>query len=130
MPSAPLIERVVTVLASVFVPISLASSIFGMNVQEINESGHSVWSFALCAILLWLLTGAVWMAWQARRNYKVATHRVLSSDDTRDLWHDSGPKARKRLIHEEYPGWHIGAVTRLLYLFGFRRLEKFGQTAV
>jgi Mg2+ and Co2+ transporter CorA len=45
-------SHIVTVLAFIFVPISLASSIFGMNVQQINDSGHSIFSFVYTSIVL------------------------------------------------------------------------------
>jgi hypothetical protein len=42
----------VTVLAFIFIPISLASSIFGMNVQQVNGTGRGVWSFVYTSIVL------------------------------------------------------------------------------
>ena len=47
----------VTILAFIFVPMNLASSIFGMNVQEINETGHSIWTFVTTAAALLILSG-------------------------------------------------------------------------
>lgn len=49
-----------TILAFVFVPISLSTSIFGMNVQEINSSGHDVWIFVVTTIVLVGLALAAW----------------------------------------------------------------------
>jgi uncharacterized membrane protein len=46
----------VTVLAFIFIPISLASSIFGMNVQQINESGPEIWNFLYTSLVLWTLS--------------------------------------------------------------------------
>lgn len=37
----------VTLLAFIFIPLSLGTSIFGMNVQEINGSGHGIWVFVV-----------------------------------------------------------------------------------
>ena len=66
-----------TILAFFFIPISLASSIFGMNVQEINNTGKGIWQFAVTAIVLtglalgsWGLTNLglrVRNAWKKRR---------------------------------------------------------------
>ncbi|KAL8631135.1 hypothetical protein Q9189_003169 [Teloschistes chrysophthalmus] len=50
----------VTTLAFIFIPTSLASSIFGMNVQEINSTGKPIWTFILTAILL---TSAAVVTW-------------------------------------------------------------------
>lgn len=63
----------VTILAFIFVPTSLASSIFGMNVQEINNTGNSIWKFLVTAILLtgaaiaaWFLSGLAQAKWHSR----------------------------------------------------------------
>lgn len=43
-----------------YVPISVAGTIFGMNVKEINDSGHSIFAFlVMCAVLL-LVTFFSW----------------------------------------------------------------------
>lgn len=47
----------VTVLAFIFIPMNLASSIFGMNVQEINRTGHSIWPFVYTAVALLAFSG-------------------------------------------------------------------------
>lgn len=41
----------VTILAYFFIPLNLASSIFGMNVQEINSTGWHIWVFVLTAVI-------------------------------------------------------------------------------
>lgn len=101
-----------------------------MNVQEINESGHSVWAFVVCAIAMWLVTAGVWMAWQARRNYKVAEHRALAHNPW--IWKLATKQRREyraSSIRDEYskPG---GRLVSLLYYLGLRRLERSGRTAV
>ncbi|KAF2786191.1 hypothetical protein K505DRAFT_399794 [Melanomma pulvis-pyrius CBS 109.77] len=50
----------VTMLAFIFVPVSLASSIYGMNIQQINESGHSITAFVATAIILLIVTILFW----------------------------------------------------------------------
>jgi hypothetical protein len=74
------------VLAFVFIPINLASSVYGMNVQEINETGHSIWGFLVTASVLLTMSGLAWMGWRASRNWSLildeagralpATHRT------------------------------------------------------
>jgi Mg2+ and Co2+ transporter CorA len=51
----------VTVLAFVFIPINLASSVYGMNVQEINDTGHKIWGFLVTTIVFLILSGLVWV---------------------------------------------------------------------
>jgi hypothetical protein len=46
------LSHIVTVLAFIFVPISLASSIFGVNVQQINQTGCNLWVFVVTSIVL------------------------------------------------------------------------------
>ena len=118
---------VVTVLASVFVPISLASSIFGMNIQEINQSGHSIWTFVVCAISMWLLTGLAWLIWQTRRNFKVAKHRILDSEHmNKDQWSSYSMGQRLHRIKSQFHPYQPmgGAKSSLGYWLGFRTFEK------
>jgi hypothetical protein len=49
---------VVTMLAFVFIPISLATSIFGMNIQELNSTGQPIWGFVVTAVAT--LAAAFW----------------------------------------------------------------------
>lgn len=119
----------VTVLASIFVPISLASSIFGMNLQEINRSGHSIWAFVLCAIAMWVATGAAWLAWQARRNWKVARSRLHRMSHVRENWPSKGIAQKGRWIRAEYASGREMSKP-VSYFLGLRRLEKAGQSSV
>ena len=115
----------VTVLASVFVPISLASSIFGMNIQEINQSGHSIWTFVVCAFSMLALTSIACLTWQARRNYKVLQHRACDEANfVLPTWQ------KKKVLEKVLSTWrqfHSDIEypkQRALYRAGFRRAEK------
>ncbi len=50
----------VTVLAFVYVPVNLATSIFGMNIQQLNKSGPNIWVFIVTTIVALLVTGSSW----------------------------------------------------------------------
>lgn len=50
-------------LAFVFVPLSLVSSFFGMNVKELNSGSTSLWVFFVAAIVL--LLGSLLVIWLA-----------------------------------------------------------------
>ena len=52
----------VTILAFIYVPINLATSVFGMNLQELNQNGQRFWSFIVTAIIALLITGFVWLS--------------------------------------------------------------------
>ena len=49
-----------TILAFIFLPVSLASSIFGMNVQQINSTRSSIRAFVVNAIILLVLASGLW----------------------------------------------------------------------
>lgn len=53
-------STILTALATIYLPLSLATSIFGMNLQEMNGSGPKIWIFAVvCAVILILTSAAV-----------------------------------------------------------------------
>ncbi len=51
---------VVTILAFIYVPLNLATSIFGMNIHQLNQSGQSIWVFFTTAVVALLVTGGSW----------------------------------------------------------------------
>lgn len=96
-----------------------------MNVQEINESGHSVWAFVVCAVAVWMITGGMWMAWQVRQNFKVAKHRAVASAP----WFSAeGTRYQTAYIRREYSKIG-GRLTRPFHYLRLRRLEKSGRSA-
>ncbi|KAJ4992957.1 hypothetical protein SVAN01_01661 [Stagonosporopsis vannaccii] len=50
----------VTILAFILLPVSVASSIYGMNVQQINQTGPSIVAFVITAIALCAGCGMLW----------------------------------------------------------------------
>lgn len=42
-----------------------------MNVQEINDTGHSIWGFLVTASVLLTVSGLAWMGWRASRNWSL-----------------------------------------------------------
>jgi hypothetical protein len=66
---------IVTVLAFIFIPISLASSIFGMNVQQINETGHSIFPFIYTSIVLLTISG---LSYSFRHSVKRLVDKIAS----------------------------------------------------
>ncbi|KAI1128884.1 hypothetical protein F5Y10DRAFT_277093 [Nemania abortiva] len=52
--------KLITVLAIFFVPISLSTSVFGMNIHELNENGQSLWVFILTTVLIVAATMTAW----------------------------------------------------------------------
>lgn len=94
----------VTILAFIFLPTSLTSSVFGMNVQEINNTGKSIWIFMVTAILLtsaavtaWFLTGLARVKWHSRDNepapFWAGAHRSRKRRFSHVMWLLSHPNA-------------------------------------
>ena len=52
--------KIFTVLAFVYVPLNLATSIFGMNLQQLNNNGRPLSVFVITAILALVGTGIIW----------------------------------------------------------------------
>ena len=67
--------KIFTVLAFFYIPLNLATSVFGMNIQQLNGSGTSIGGFLGTAVMLLFLTGLsssileavqdvrVWLRW-------------------------------------------------------------------
>lgn len=53
-------KTLVTVLAFIYVPLNLATSIFGMNIYQLNKSGQSLWVFLATALIALFVTGSAW----------------------------------------------------------------------
>ncbi|KAI9695896.1 MAG: hypothetical protein M1836_006013 [Candelina mexicana] len=80
--------KLLTVLAFVFVPVSLASSIFGMNVQQINHTGTNIWVFIVTAVLLTTTAFFLWgfssffvkarKQWQRRPSERIPWRKRLA----------------------------------------------------
>lgn len=50
----------VTILAFIFIPLSLATSFFGMNIHELNATGQPMWIFLVTAVGILLLALTIW----------------------------------------------------------------------
>ena len=63
----------VTILAFIYVPLNLAASIFGMNIQQLNGSGQKLWVFFTTAVAALLITGGSWLC-----SNHLANHEAVS----------------------------------------------------
>ncbi|KAL8804789.1 MAG: hypothetical protein Q9182_002381 [Xanthomendoza sp. 2 TL-2023] len=66
--------KVFTVLAFIYVPLNLATSIFGMNLQQLNASGQPLRVFFITAILALFVTGASWFGIDQFNDYTAWRH--------------------------------------------------------
>ena len=58
-------------LAFIYVPLNLATSIFGMNIQQLNQSGKSLRVFLATASVALLVTGSAWYLIEQVKSYTI-----------------------------------------------------------
>lgn len=79
---------IVTILAFIYVPLNLATSIFGMNIQQLNKSGQNLWVFFVTAVVALLVTGGSWLwsksIYKAMLWYKLWYKQRPASHSTRN----------------------------------------------
>ncbi|KAI1357323.1 hypothetical protein F5Y08DRAFT_324541 [Xylaria arbuscula] len=78
--------KLITVLAIFFVPISLSTSVFGMNIHELNENGQSLWVFLVTTVLIMAVTLIIWgtmYQWQKYNSLPRRSFRERKSGLTR-----------------------------------------------
>lgn len=77
-------DSIVTILAFVYVPLNLATSIFGMNIQQLNQNGQNIWVFFMTAVVALLVTGGSWVlsnaVYKAMSWYKQLAARIVKDD--------------------------------------------------
>ena len=105
----------VTILAFIFIPTSLASSIFGMNVQQINGTGGNIWNFIATAIVLTVTAFSGWGLTSFARKWQASPPQMSFS--------------RKNRLRDTI-GW-IGHPVDLMkkpwgFLFGLITNDRFG----
>lgn len=75
-------STLLTLLAAVYLPLSLVTSIFGMNVKEINNGSPSFWYCVVVLGVLAVLTAAVYFGyrwWFRKRDARRAAERTEES---------------------------------------------------
>ena len=73
-------------LAFVYVPLNLATSIFGMNIQQLNRNGQPVWVFILTTVLAVFLTFFVWFLVEQRVGYVRWRRHMITNATCNDSW--------------------------------------------
>ena len=68
------------ILAFIYVPLNLATSIFGMNIHQLNQNGQSIWVFFTAAVVALLVTGGSWRCSDSINKAK-AWYRQRASPD-------------------------------------------------
>ena len=61
---------VVTILAFVYIPLNLATSIFGMNIEQLNGNGQHLSVFITTAVITLAVTGGSWFFIEQINSYR------------------------------------------------------------
>ena len=67
--------KIFTVLAFFYIPLNLATSVFGMNLQQLNSSGTSIGIFLGTAVMFLFLTGVSWFILERVQDVRVWVRR-------------------------------------------------------
>ncbi|KAL8646116.1 MAG: hypothetical protein Q9226_007010 [Calogaya cf. arnoldii] len=62
--------KTITILAFIYVPLTLTTSIYGMNLQQLNGSGQTVWIFVVTAVIALVITAGTWYLSEAVNTYR------------------------------------------------------------
>ena len=119
----------VTYLAAMYLPLNLATGVFGMNIQEIDGTGHWMWTVVITAALMLVTTGLFWWAvktlQQARAN-AIHVRAFIESESKAGLpqdvvlaKHTQSVDLSGRQIRKWYYGWR-----RILVILGLKSLEE------
>lgn len=115
----------VTILAFVYVPINLATSIFGMNIKQLNGNGQNLWVFFTTVVVALVITGGSWLSFnrfvkgEAVAWYKERATTKRLSDET-EYKREYGLLLRMAmlawLVRHGYKAWmwHSGAWIAIL----------------
>lgn len=57
-----------------------------MNVQEINETGHSIWLFVVISLALICVSCWSWLSWRVWRNLQLGARSVQGYDEMHGGW--------------------------------------------
>ena len=68
--------KILTVLAFFYIPLNLATSVFGMNIQQLNGSGTSIGGFLGTAVMLLFLTGLSWLILEGVQDVRAWLRRL------------------------------------------------------
>ncbi len=113
-----------TILAFIYAPLNTATSIYGMNIQQINSSGHNIGAFIITAAVVLLTTAISWLTMeeinQIKTWHKENARTDRSKSDILDHKNQSRIGVRifmiwRLLIHGHLPwAWKSKALPQIL----------------
>lgn len=82
----------VTVLAFVFVPLSIGTSTFGMDLDELNGSGPRLWVFCLTTTVIFVLSALLWaVLFRVHKCYRLKESALVEHSPESDFTGSSVP---------------------------------------
>lgn len=72
-------------LAFIYVPLTLATSVFGMDLQELNGSGRSLWIFIATVLAALAITGMTWMFLTELNRFRTWRRGLARPQETGDV---------------------------------------------
>ena len=73
--------NLVTILALIYVPITAITSVFGMNIKQINGTGHHISTFVLTAVVALMITWITWYVAEAMHDIRDLKAKRISNPD-------------------------------------------------
>lgn len=86
------VRILVTILAFVFVPMSLGTSIFGMNINELNETGQPLWVFIATTFSIFTVSTLTWgFSYQLHKYHTLPESKRYEQRPERPTVQESSP---------------------------------------
>ena len=130
-----------TFLAFIYVPLNLATSIFGMNLQQLNNNGKQFWIFLITAVVALFLTFFTWLLVEHFEKLVCWRKQIGAVANNNDPWPQRGKEynilIRLNILillfqigHHRW-AWHSGAWLRILTndRAGFRHIPTIEDKA-
>lgn len=93
-----------------------------MNVQEINNTGHSIWAFITTAIAMLKVSVLFWVCWRAVRNWR----QMLKAARQDNRWQNDTSSERFEVVRQTYQGNEHSTWRRRFAWLGLRAIDERG----
>lgn len=85
-----------TILASIYVPLSFVTGIFEMNLKELNGSGLSIWSFFVTVVIAATVTAIIFLVLQMRSKQTQMENDAEKVERSDDASRETGDTTKTR----------------------------------
>lgn len=97
----------VTVLAFIYVPLNLAASIFGMDLQQLSQSGQKLAAFLITAAIALFVTGFSWFCVEQVNSYLTWRRRKGETSSRKNTNYSIAIRVAMQvaLVYRGYSSW-------------------------